>query len=88
MFTFAATYELDPRYTLVFSQQYDFEYGANVQSNITLIRRYHRMYWALTYSADDSLKEHAIVFSLWPQGVPEMGFGTRKYMGLASPAGY
>ncbi len=87
-FTFAATYALDPRYTLVFSQQFDFDYGANVRSDFTLIRRYHRMYWGLTYSADESLKRHAITFSIWPQGVPEMAFGQRSYVGIASPAGY
>ncbi len=80
--TFAATYVLDPRYTLVFSQQYDFDYGANIQSDITLIRRYHRVCWGLTYSADASLDRQAIVFSVWPQGVPEFAIGHRKYMGL------
>ena len=87
-FTFAATYMLDPRYTMVFSQQYDFDYGANILSDITLIRRYHRMYWALTYSADESLDTHAIVFSIWPEGVPEMAIGPRRYMGLGGSAGY
>jgi len=87
-FTFAATYMLDPRYTIVFSQQYDFDYGANILSDISLIRRYHRMYWALTYSADESLDNHAIVFSIWPEGVPEMAIGPRRYMGLAGSAGY
>ncbi len=87
-FTFAATYMLDPRYTIVFSQQYDFDYGANILSDITLIRRYHRMYWALTYSADESLDSHAIVFSIWPEGVPEMAIGPRRYTGFAGSTGY
>jgi len=87
-FTFAATYKLDPRYTLVFSQQYDFDYGATVQSDITLIRQYHRIYWGLTYSADQSLERQAVVFSIWPQGVPEVAIGPRKYMRLAGSAGY
>ncbi|MHC4259108.1 MAG: LPS assembly protein LptD [Planctomycetota bacterium] len=87
-FTFAATYVLDPRYTVVFSQQFDFDYGANVRSDITLLRRYHRMYWGLTFSADESLKRQAIVFSMWPQGVRELGIGPRRYMGLGGSAGY
>ena len=87
-FTFAATYVLDPRYTLVFSQQFDFDYGANIRSDITLIRRYHRLYCALTYSADESLDSQAIVFSIWPQGVPEMALGSREYIGLGSSTGY
>jgi hypothetical protein len=88
VFTFAATYALDPRYMVAFSQQYDFDYGAAIRSDISLIRRYHRLYWAITYSADESLKKNAIVFSMWPQGVPEMAFGQRQYVGLAEPAGY
>jgi len=87
-FTFAATYKLDPRYTLVFSQQYDFDYGATVQSDITLIRHYRRIYWGLTYSTDQSLQRQAVVFSIWPQGVPEVALGPRKYMRLAGSAGY
>jgi hypothetical protein len=87
-FTFAATYALDPRYTVVFAQQFDFDYGANVRSEMTLIRRYHRMYWGLTLSVDGSLDEQRIVFSIWPQGVPELAIGQRGYMGLSGPAGY
>ena len=79
--TFAATYKLDPRYTLMLAQQFDFDYGANIRSDITLVRRYHRIYCGLTYSADQSLDRQAIVFSIWPQGVPELAIGQRRYMG-------
>jgi hypothetical protein len=82
--TFAATYELDPRYTLVFAQQMDLDYGLNIRSDITLIRRYHRLYFAFTYSADESLDQHAVIFSIWPEGVPEMALGSRRYMGLGT----
>ncbi len=87
-FTFAATYVLDPRYTLIFSQQFDFDYGANIRSDITLIRKYHRMNYSFTYSADASLDRQAIVFGFWPQGVPELAIGQRRYTGLSSPAEY
>jgi len=86
--TFALTYEIDPRYTLIFSQQYDFDYEANIQSEITLMRRYHRMYCSLTYSADESLDNQAIVLGIWPQGVPELAIGPRRYMGVSRPGGY
>ncbi|MHC4171163.1 MAG: hypothetical protein ACYSWQ_29850 [Planctomycetota bacterium] len=86
--TFAVTYALDPRYTVVFSQQFDFDYGKTVRNDMTLIRRYHRVYWGLTYSVDASLDRHSIGFSLWPQGVRGMAFGERKYAGLGGSAGY
>jgi hypothetical protein len=88
MFTLAATYVLDPRYTAIFSQQYDFDYGLNICSDITLIRRYHRMSFALTYSVDESLSEHSVVFSIWPEGVPELTFGQRRLTRLSDSAGY
>jgi hypothetical protein len=87
-FTFAITYVLDPRYTVVYSQQLDFDYGEVVRSDITLIRQYHRLYWGLTFSADESLDRQSIVFSLWPQGVPGLAMGDRKYIGLGGSAGY
>jgi hypothetical protein len=88
VFTFAATYVLDPRYTVVFSQQYDFDYGASILSDIALIRRYHRVYWGITYSSDESLDKQAIVFSIWPQGVPEMGLGPSRYLRVGDSADY
>ena len=86
-FTLAVTYVLDPRYTVVFSQQLDFDYGAAVRSDITLVRRYHRLFWGLTYSADESQDRQSIGLSLWPQGVG-LAFGKSADVGLGSEAGY
>jgi hypothetical protein len=87
-FTFAATYVLDPRYTLVYSGQLDFDYGKTVRSDLTLIRQYHRIYCGFTYSADESLNRQAIVFSIWPQGVPDLAIGSSRYMGVGSSMQY
>jgi len=87
-FTCAVTYVLDPRYTLVYAQQFDFDYGAVVRSDLTLIRQYHRLYYGLTFSADESLDRQSITFSLWPQGVPSLLIGEKRYIGLGGSAGY
>lgn len=87
-FIWAATYVLDPRYTVVFSQQYDFEHGANMRSDIAIVRKYHRLYFAVAFSADESLDNRSVVFSIWPEGVPELGLGLRRYMGLEGAAAY
>ena len=78
----AATYALNPRYSLVFSQEYNTDYGKNVSSDISLMRRYHRMYCAITFSVDESRDRSSVTFSIWPQGVKEMAFGSREYTGL------
>ena len=87
-FTFAANYVLDPRYTLVYSGQLDFDYGKTVRSDLTIIRQYHRIYCGITYSADASLDRQAIVFSIWPQGVPDLAIGSRRYMQTSGSAQY
>jgi hypothetical protein len=83
VFTFALNYVLDPRYTVVFSQEYDFEHGANIWRDIALIRRYHRVYCGLSFSADESMDRHSIIFSIWPQGIPGLGIGSNRYMELS-----
>lgn len=82
--TFAATYVLDPRYTAVLAEQFDFDYGVNVRTDATLIRKYHRMNLALTFSVDESMDEQSIVLSLWPEGVSELAIGLRRYMELGT----
>ena len=86
--TFAASYVLDPRYSVVFSQQYDFDYGANIRSEVTLIRRYHRLCYGITFSVDESMDRQSIVFSVWPEGLQELGIGPKRYMGQGGPIRY
>jgi hypothetical protein len=86
--TFAVTYVLDPRYTVVYSQQYDSDYGKSIRNDLTLIRRYHRVYWGLTYSVDSTLDRYSVGFSLWPQGVQGLGFGDTKFARVGSIEGY
>jgi hypothetical protein len=86
--TFAVTYVLDPRYTLVFSDQYDYEINENITTELTLIRKYHRMSLALTFTIDGFLDEQRVVLGLWPQGIPELALGLRRYMGLGASDAY
>ena len=79
---FAITYKLDQRYTVIFSQEYNFDYGKSIENELSLIRKYHRVYWAFTLSSDSTLDRTGIMFSIWPEGLKEMTFGSRKYYGL------
>ncbi len=81
-FVFGVNYAVNERYTAVFSQQYDFDYGSNIRSDFSLIRRYHRMYCGLTFSIDESLDRQAIALSIWPQGVPEMAMDVGNHIGF------
>lgn len=81
-FVGAITYRLSPRYIATFSQEYNFEYGRAVRSDLTVVRQYHRMFYAVSFSFDQSLKRNAVMFSIWPQGIRELAIGSRKYTGL------
>ncbi len=81
--TFGITYKLSSRYTVLFNQEYNFDYGKNVQSELAIVRHYHRIYYGFTISADESLDSSSIVFSIWPEGVKDLAIGSRKYYGLS-----
>ena len=76
-------YKLNERYTMMFSQQYNADYGKNVKSELAILRLYHRLYYSLSFATDDSLDRDSIMFSIWPQGVKELSFGKRKYISLS-----
>lgn len=78
----AITWQMTPRYTMTFAQEYNFDFGHNIRSDLTIIRQYHRMFYALSLSVDESLKRNMVMFSVWPQGVSELGVGARRYTGL------
>jgi len=80
----ALTYSLGSRYTAVLAQEYNFEYSKTVRSELTLIRRYHRLFYGLNFSLDESLGRQSISLSIWPQGVKELAIG-RRYMGMTEP---
>jgi len=81
-FNAAVTYKISPRYTVSFAQEYNFDYGKNVDTEVTLIRKYNRLFYGLTYRADESLDATSIVLSVWPEGVKELAIGGRSYIGL------
>ncbi len=79
--TFSALYKLDPRYAMVLSHQYDADYGATIRSEATLLRKYHRLNYGLTFRVDESLDTSSVMFSLWPEGIHELGMGMGRYAG-------
>jgi hypothetical protein len=78
----AVTYQLGQRYWVTFSQEYNFDFGKSISSNFALIRQYHRLFYSLEVSVDQSLNRNGVMFSVWPQGVKELSLGSRRYTGL------
>lgn len=83
--TFAATYKINPRYTLTYATQYDFKRDGRILTQVSLIRRYHRLYYGITYGIDETLDRRTIMFTIWPEGIGEMGSGSRSLAGVDAP---
>ena len=81
-FVGAITYRLSPRYVATFSQEYNFDFGKAIRSDLTIVRQYHRLFYALSISLDESLDRSGIMLSIWPQGVKELAVGSRSHVGL------
>ena len=79
----ALTYAMNSRYTATFAMEYNFDYGKTVRSELTFLRRYHRLYYGLTFTLDETLDSSSVVFSVWPQGVKDLALGSRKYTELS-----
>jgi hypothetical protein len=84
--TFGATYKLTPRYSISFAHQYDFERDGLIATQVSIIRRYNRLYYALSYGVDESLDRRTITLTIWPEGVGELASGKRNLLGLESAA--
>lgn len=83
--TFAITYKLSPRYTITIAHQYDFDYKQRISTQISLIRRYHRLYYGITFSRDETLDSQSIMLNIWPEGASDMSFGSGRGSDIESP---
>ena len=81
-FVTALTYRLSPRYIATFSQEYNFDFGESIRTDLAVVRQYHRMFYAVSVSFDDSLDRSAIMFSIWPQGIKDLAVGSQRHAGL------
>lgn len=82
-----ANYKLNEKHTVGIREYYDVELGKNYTTQVTLIRRWPRWYTAVSFDVDKTTDEMSINFSIWPEGSPNMGLGSKRYTGLADSVG-
>lgn len=73
--TFAVDYQLTRKYELIFTQSYDFAAGHNILTSATLVRKMPRFNGAITVTYDANNNDTTFVLTMWPEGIPEVGFG-------------
>lgn len=84
---FGANYRLSEKHTIAFRETYDLQEGRNFSTQIIYIRKWPRWYTALAFDVDRPLDDLGINLSIWPEGAPNFGLGSRRYTGLAESVG-
>jgi hypothetical protein len=68
--TFAFDYQLTKKYSLAFSQSFDFSQKDDVSSSITMTRKFDRVFFAVRIYHNSIDDTSGITFNLIPEGLP------------------
>ncbi len=84
--TFGVNYKINEKYSLSFWEQYDLDYegGQNTGTSMTLIRKFPRWYGAFTFTYDAANDGLTMMFTFWPEGIPEVRVGGARMSLLGS----
>lgn len=82
-----ANYKLNEKHTVGIREYYDIDLGRNYTTEVVYIRRWPRWYTAVAFNVDRSTKDIGINLSIWPEGAPQIGLGSKRYTGLADTVG-
>ena len=68
----ALSYQLSPKYTLTFAQNYDFGLGQNVSTGIALLRQFDAFFVQVSVGHDNTTDQSSFNFNIYPKG---LGYG-------------
>lgn len=80
-------YKLSEKHTVGLREFYDVEEGRNYSTELIYIRKWPRWYTAVALDVDKAIDDVGINFSIWPEGSPRMGLGSKRYTGMADSVG-
>lgn len=84
---FGMNYKLNEKHTLAFRETYDIDLGKNHSTQIIYIRKWPRFYTAVAFDVDRTLEDTGVNLSIWPEGAPQFGLGSKRYTGLTDSVG-
>jgi lipopolysaccharide assembly outer membrane protein LptD (OstA) len=82
-----ANYKLTEKHSVAFREFYDLNAGRNYTTELAYIRKWPRWYSSIAFDVDRSLDDWGVNFSVWPEGAPKMGLGSRRFTGLSDSVG-
>ncbi len=80
-------YKLSEKHSFAFREWYDIERGENGEIAVGYIRKLPRWYFAVNFEYDNIDDDMRVSVSLWPEGIPEWTFGSRRFTNVSSSTG-
>jgi hypothetical protein len=81
---FDMNYRLTEKHTLAVRELFDLDRGKTLDFTIAFIRKFPRLYGALSFELDQAEDDFGISLSIWPEGLPQSALGSRRFTGLAN----
>ncbi|MGB2987142.1 MAG: LPS assembly protein LptD [Phycisphaerae bacterium] len=81
---FDMNYRLTEKHTLAVREAFDLSRGRTLDFTVALIRKFPRWYGAVSFALDEAEDDFGISVSVWPEGLPQATFGSRRFTGLAT----
>lgn len=80
-------YKLSDKHTFAVREWYDIDRGDNGEIAVGYIRKLPRWYFAVNFEYDNIDSDLRVSVSLWPEGIPEWTFGSRRFTNVSSSTG-
>ena len=77
-----ANYRISRKHTIAVRDYFDLDLGRNGGFEIAYIRKFPRWYVGVTFEIDDAQDRTGISLSAWPEGLPSVAIGSRRYTGI------
>ncbi len=84
---FGSNYKLSEKHILAFRETYDVDLGRNYSTELVYIRKWPRWYTAISFDMDRALEDVGVNLTIWPEGAPQFGVGSKRYTGLTDSVG-
>jgi hypothetical protein len=80
-------YRLNEKHLTAFRAWWDVDTGRVGEVTLSYVRRLPRWYVGISLQYDNVSDDTSVMFSLWPEGIPEWTLGSRRFTGLATSTG-
>ncbi|MGB0714313.1 MAG: hypothetical protein ACPGXK_00430 [Phycisphaerae bacterium] len=84
LLAFDLNYKLSEKHSIALRELFDLSTGRTLDFTVGFVRKFPRWYGAISFELDDTEDDFGVSFSIWPEGLPNVTLGSRRFTGLAT----